>query len=276
MQGQPDIPGQEFLMPRLARARALPPEQRSPEVAAFVAGMEIDDQVPALLPLRPDGSAALPLHSAETEARVLLAHMCILGVLHALPWGLTMCHVLCGDRMLPYAPTFAGLLAAQLMSNSPGSSGSGQRPSSQQHPPALLMHCLLQAWGCLLQGDKQLEALEDASQALVQLSGEGRAAEVQHSLRHLEEQQRRLLPGAGPLVTVQQLRCLCQCLVLRATRDLCMDEQGDAPLPAGREREALARAEAAAAEALRLEPDNPKVHCLAAEAFLSFLSCSEP
>ncbi|KAL4440137.1 hypothetical protein ABPG75_003138 [Micractinium tetrahymenae] len=68
MQGQREVPGEQFLKRRLARATALPPDQRSPEVAAFIAIMQLPEQAAALLPLRPDGSAAQALLSALEEA----------------------------------------------------------------------------------------------------------------------------------------------------------------------------------------------------------------
>ena len=52
--------GAEFLERRLARATAVPPAERSPEVAAFVELMQLLREVAQLLPLTPDGCPALP------------------------------------------------------------------------------------------------------------------------------------------------------------------------------------------------------------------------
>jgi hypothetical protein len=52
--------GAEFLERRLARATAVPPTERSPEVAAFVEAMQLLRDARELLPLTSDGEAALP------------------------------------------------------------------------------------------------------------------------------------------------------------------------------------------------------------------------
>ena len=54
------VPGTEFLERRLARATAVPPAERSPDVAAFVQSVQLIREIAQLLPLTPDGSAALP------------------------------------------------------------------------------------------------------------------------------------------------------------------------------------------------------------------------
>jgi hypothetical protein len=53
-------PGAEFLERRLARATAVPPAERSPEVAAFVKSMQLLCEARELLPLTEDGRPALP------------------------------------------------------------------------------------------------------------------------------------------------------------------------------------------------------------------------
>ena len=53
-------PGAEFLERRLTRATAVPPAERTPEVAAFVESMQLLREVRELLPLTADGEAALP------------------------------------------------------------------------------------------------------------------------------------------------------------------------------------------------------------------------
>jgi hypothetical protein len=53
-------PGAEFLKRRLARATAVPPAERSPEVAAFVESVQLLREACKLLPLTPHGDAALP------------------------------------------------------------------------------------------------------------------------------------------------------------------------------------------------------------------------
>ena len=53
-------PGREFLERRLARATAVPPEERSPEVVAVVESVQLLREACELLPLTPAGRPALP------------------------------------------------------------------------------------------------------------------------------------------------------------------------------------------------------------------------
>jgi hypothetical protein len=62
-------PGAEFLERRLARATAVPPAERSPEVAAFVESMQLLREAGELLPLTAAGEAALP-DTPETRRQV--------------------------------------------------------------------------------------------------------------------------------------------------------------------------------------------------------------
>ena len=70
-------PGEEFLQIRLQRAQAVPPAQRTPEVAAFVEAMQLDEEACTLLPLVmvPGATTASPVLPATeaTAQRVLLA-----------------------------------------------------------------------------------------------------------------------------------------------------------------------------------------------------------
>jgi hypothetical protein len=52
--------GAEFLERRLARATAVPPAERSPDVAAFVESVQLLREACELLPLTPEGRPALP------------------------------------------------------------------------------------------------------------------------------------------------------------------------------------------------------------------------
>ena len=62
---------------RLQRAQAVPAAQRTPEVAAFIEAMQLDEEVCELLPLAAGAGGnpqpALPLNTAAAERRVLLA-----------------------------------------------------------------------------------------------------------------------------------------------------------------------------------------------------------
>ena len=65
-----EAPGAAFLQRRLARAQAVPPAERSPEVQAFITSVELGRQICELLPLEPDGRRpALPLGAAATARR---------------------------------------------------------------------------------------------------------------------------------------------------------------------------------------------------------------
>ena len=61
------VPGAEFLERRLARARAVPPAERSPEVAGFVETVELLLEARELLPLTSGGKAALPFSPAMQQ-----------------------------------------------------------------------------------------------------------------------------------------------------------------------------------------------------------------
>ena len=65
-------PGAAFLRRRLARAQAVPPAERSPEVQAFITSVELGRQACELLPLRQSGGearAALRLDDPATTHR---------------------------------------------------------------------------------------------------------------------------------------------------------------------------------------------------------------
>ena len=69
----PSLPGREFLLARLQRAQAVPAAQRTPEVAAFVEAMQLEEEACALLPLvrPPPGSAAGAPPATEATAQRL-------------------------------------------------------------------------------------------------------------------------------------------------------------------------------------------------------------
>jgi hypothetical protein len=62
-------PGAEFLDVRLARAAAVPPAERSHEVAAFVESMQLLREARELLPLTPGRQPVLP-DTAATRRQV--------------------------------------------------------------------------------------------------------------------------------------------------------------------------------------------------------------
>jgi len=68
-------PGAEFLLHRLARAEAVPPAERSPEVAAFLEIVHLLREVRHLLPLTSDGQPALPPNTPAAQQQVQLAFL---------------------------------------------------------------------------------------------------------------------------------------------------------------------------------------------------------
>ena len=64
-----EAPGAEFLQRRLARAAAVPPAERSPEVAAFLESVQLLREARELLPLTSAGRPALP-DSRATRSKV--------------------------------------------------------------------------------------------------------------------------------------------------------------------------------------------------------------
>jgi len=68
-------PGHEFLLRRLARAEAVPPAERSPEVAAFVESVHLLQEACQLLPLTSDGQPALQPGTPATLQQVQLAFL---------------------------------------------------------------------------------------------------------------------------------------------------------------------------------------------------------
>ncbi|KAL4440155.1 hypothetical protein ABPG75_003156 [Micractinium tetrahymenae] len=199
------LPGEEFLQRRLARASAIPPEQRSPEVAASVAAEQLPKQIAALLPLWPDGTAA--------------------------------CR--CQDLLLPEPPGGGG--------------------STGQLALARFLMLYMDACPCLHEDERQLEAVSQLGHALKQLSGPNRCAAMERCLQQLAGLQRGLGLSAAAVPTLAQVRCLCHCLALDAIVGLGI--AGLIPgLPPGAWEALQGVAEEAAAEALQLEPDSPKVH----------------
>ncbi|KAL4438730.1 hypothetical protein ABPG77_006334 [Micractinium sp. CCAP 211/92] len=111
MQGKPG--DDEFLRRRLERAAALPPEQRSAEVTAFLDAAQLPEQVASLLPLQPDGTPALPLHSTDTRQRVLLAGLKYFQVHTQCPQHVVGLFGTSQETLFVYDSTLAGLPAGK-------------------------------------------------------------------------------------------------------------------------------------------------------------------
>ena len=75
-----EAPGAAFLQRRLARAQAVPPAERSPEVQAFITSVELGRQICELLPLRaaaatrrpPRPAAPRPRHRPQARTRTTI------------------------------------------------------------------------------------------------------------------------------------------------------------------------------------------------------------
>ena len=120
-------PGAEFLQRRLARATAVPPAERSPQVAAFVESMQLLREARELLPLMPAGTPALP-DSRATRHKVMRA-----GLLLQPPSALCM---------LPFRPA---CLASRLPSpvNPPCPPATPLCPCADAAGPAQVCPCRL-------------------------------------------------------------------------------------------------------------------------------------
>ena len=68
-----EMPGAAYLQRRLARAQAVPPAERSPDVQAFITSVELGERICELLPLTRGGQAVLPLRDTHhrPQARVV-------------------------------------------------------------------------------------------------------------------------------------------------------------------------------------------------------------
>ena len=71
-----ELPGAAFLQRQLARAQAVPPAERSPEVQAFITSVQLGRQICELLPLADAGGSggdeprpALPLDDPATARK---------------------------------------------------------------------------------------------------------------------------------------------------------------------------------------------------------------
>lgn len=124
-----DPPGQEFLLRRLQRAAAVPLGERSREVAAFIAAMQLEDQIPSLLPLTEGGEPALQQASLTTQRRVLLAHLMWVNVIHACPVRSLSVSTKAGLHLQQYASELDALAAAH-SSDTAGREGSGSAADS--------------------------------------------------------------------------------------------------------------------------------------------------
>ncbi|KAL4419040.1 hypothetical protein ABPG77_011022 [Micractinium sp. CCAP 211/92] len=308
MAANEDPPGQEFLLRRLQRAAAVPLGEHSREVAAFIAAMQLEDQVPSLLPPTSGGEPALQQASLSTQRRVLLAHLMWVNVIHACPVRSVSVSTKARLHLQQYASELDALAAAH-SSDTAGREGSGSaadsggsgressshtsdtgngadspgaEPSSGEVSLAKVLAMLSQAHGTAA-GNDLFAAFLAVNRAHTLLKASLPA--VEGCLLQLAGLQRELLPESDPLPTVQQLLCLCVCLMamfVEETDRRCAELDPDAQ---HRAQALLPALEQAASEALQLEPHSPKLQCLLGQAAVHagrpqraldhFLACSD-
>ncbi|KAL4425955.1 hypothetical protein ABPG75_009971 [Micractinium tetrahymenae] len=265
MQHPAELPGEEFLQRRLSRAAAIPLEQRSPEVAAFVAAMLLPQQVATLLPLQVDGTAALALRGAEAGRRTALAVLMMLQAKHASPYQLPAIQHACKPHCAAYSDALC--LLAGVDADHGGTSAASARMGNVSDE-AWLARWLFGTLASRQQAERgqHMAALQGFSHTRELLVGIGARAE--RCLHQLVQLQRNLLPEAAPLPTVPQLLGICRSLALEIIEPGWIDASREALSGAARQG-LLVQADAAAAELLSLEPDSPKAHWLIAQALAS-------
>ncbi|KAL4440175.1 hypothetical protein ABPG75_003176 [Micractinium tetrahymenae] len=272
---QQELPGEEFLRRRLARAAAIPPDQRSPEVSAFVAAMQLPDQVATLLPLRADGTAALPLDSADTGRRQALGVLMTLQASYNCPIQLEAMDSRCILHCGVYHSALHVLAAVKdsTGSGTGGSSNSSSSGSGSVGDEAHLSRLLLALIGstCKASTGQHMAAVQGFRQGFELLTAV--EAPVRRGLQQLGQLQRSLLPEAGPLPTTTPppLRRMCSSFALQAIQELCMCHAGTDALPAQSQQALLAQANEAVASLLELEPNSPQAYLRAGQA----LACLE-
>ena len=245
-------------MERLQRAQAVPPAQRTPEVAAFVEAMQLDEEVCELLPLRlapsdADGinfQSALPADEA-TAQRVLLAIRHLVRIFYIcgdIENNLVLCHIWvyqkrgCG----PYPPM--DQCHTELRALIRRSSG------------AIAAGTFLWLFAAI-DFNPHLQNLEKAT-ALQQL-GDALAAADQESF----DQQLRQLQGvtatadSNLLITCRQLQWTCCLQAKRRAMQALEEAHGPAEKAL-----ALALPLRAAETMIQLEPSNPSSLRAAAKA----------
>lgn len=241
--------GAQFLQRRLQRAQQVPPEQRSPEVAAFVESEALLAEARQLLPLTQHGTAALPFNSSTKEAArqamLLAARACYISPRDPATWHSTLPHFNAyvaprPGRQLVNINQREDLLASVLAAavSTPGS-----------------MCCLWLPWDLI-------------SRAAHRLTDPANQAALRRQLQRLTA----ILPRSGtsaqpaPL-TLQQLHCLLSAQVVEAASELAAHAEQVSELEqSGRWAGVQEEARRYAALLLQLEPPNPRSYIAAAQA----------
>lgn len=261
---------------RLARAKAVPAAERSPEMAAFIAAEALYDDVDALLPLTPSGDAALP-PGPERERRLQLAVLQAARVCYLCPEPPPVLRTLKAQAYIDsaFSDSFiAGFGRATNAADIPSAterflrsySGSGSR---QGHLVRLYVKGQQQAASAmspyLSDGESttaRVIATAMHASALKLLSDAQYAAAVDAELEALRRSP-ELLPGRE-LPSARQLAHLAGCNVaLWAGYMLLKPAQVQVAAVQFVTQQAAAAAEAV----LQLEPDNPRGYLEAARFF---------
>jgi hypothetical protein len=269
-------PGAQFLERRLARATAVPPAERSPEVAAFVEAMQLLRKARELLPLTANGKAALP-DTMETRLKVCT----MTWPLRQLPASSCVCR-----PALPGCPLLSINLCRLPQALLASAKFFRSEYSCPDHPPQLRetwRHIAAYTWGARVAvailgghdtGTFDLTAvvflythmLGGRLKRVQALQGFGAAAGMLAAPDVQQRVQRQLEELAGgreaqqPVLTALQLQYHCYHAMNCSSRDLKQPLEEQLP-------EFRTAAASSAQALLKLEPNNPKSHAAEADAW---------
>jgi len=180
-------PGAEFLLRRLARAEALSPAERTPDVAAFVDSVRLLRQVCQLLPLTASGEAALPLHSPATQRQLQLALANFAQACYLSP-GRPVCELNQSRHLVVYCRGYV-LGTLNCAGDAAGSSSADPKPMAYapELGQVLLSHAWVAAAGEEWGRAAVLHALQLGKQALTMLEGEQARRQISSQLEEVGE-----------------------------------------------------------------------------------------
>ena len=244
-------PGAEFFRRRLQRAMAIPPDQRYPEVHAFVASVQLMQVADELLPLTAAGEPALPVDRLAGQQAGLQAMLLAATAFH----------------IVPEEPEWEGRPMNRLGSYVQRRCCLSRDSRAALHRPALqpLAGLLLRHIEGTLEDDPQqaLQLLTDALSELIQLSASSRTALSRQLQQAQRGSQLLLLDTAEQLeaaILMQMQRPFMG--TLSSLADL-WDDQPPGQLDPGLLATCLAAARTSCEGLLELEPNNPKACMLA-------------
>lgn len=251
MSGLEEEPGAEFLARRLARAAAIPPEQRSQDVAIFLESEELLSEARQALPLDSHGRPALSAAAAASPAvryRLLLAMAKVarsdwLCFMESPTMVLTVRHVAAYQECVNAAEALVPRRS---------------RPRSAQESLFAALHLPLTF---ALAGIKTMGRMRKAMAIADGLADPTLGANLRQALQQLRRSSGGPCRGEqqAPLLTLEQLRCLL------ALRVMDWGKRARRPQLPEAEREEVAHAAARSMRLiLELEPSSPHSHTVAA------------